>query len=472
MLDLLPFQRRFLTEALKPRAKIAALSLPRGNGKSALAGHLVTRILSPSDGLFRPGTESVLVAASIEQARVVFRFARAALENNPRYRFLDSHTRIGITYTPSNTRLRVIASNGRTAMGLVGCPWAICDEPGAWQTIGGQLVWDALVTAQGKPDSPLKILAIGTLAPAMSGWWHDLIAAGSTHDTHVLALQGDPAKWDEWQEIKRCNPLMAKFPDSRKQLMTERKQARSDTRLKARFLSYRLNLPSADESEILLTAEDWKRVLARPVAEIEGRPIVGVDLGAGRSWSAAVAIWPNGRIEAIAFAPGIPGLADQERRDRVPPGLYQKLADSGRLMVAEGLRVQPVADLVDEVCARWDPAAIIADRFRHGELLDHAPCEVIGRVTRWSECAADIRALRKLALDGPLSVEGDSRLVLTAALAAAMVKNDDAGNCRLVKRGTNSTGRDDAAAALLLAAGETERRTGQEPLPFMLLSAA
>lgn len=122
MLDLRPFQRAFLRGATAPGIDTAALSIPRGNGKSALAGHLVTRILTPTDPLFVPGTESVLCAASIEQARIVFRFARADLEPTGGYRFLDSHTRIGIAHRATNTRLRVIGSNGKTAMGLVGCP--------------------------------------------------------------------------------------------------------------------------------------------------------------------------------------------------------------------------------------------------------------------------------------------------------------------------------------------------------------
>ena len=42
------------------------------------------------------------------------------------------------------------------------------DEPGAWETTGGTLMWDALRTGQGKPDSPLRLLFIGTLAPAES----------------------------------------------------------------------------------------------------------------------------------------------------------------------------------------------------------------------------------------------------------------------------------------------------------------
>ena len=68
----------------------------------------------------------------------------------------------------------------------------------------------------------------------------------------------------------------------------------------------------------------------------EGRPIVGADLGGGRAWSAAVAVWRNGRVEALAVAPGIPDLPEQERRDRVPTGTYRKLLNTGALRVADG----------------------------------------------------------------------------------------------------------------------------------------
>ena len=203
MIELRPFQRRFIRGATAPGVDTAALSLPRGNGKSALAGHLVARVLDPADELFRHGTESVLCAASIEQARIVFRFARADLEPRGGYRFLDSATRCGITHEPSNTRLRVIGSNGKTAMGLVNCPWAICDEPGAWEVNGGTLLHDAIETAKGKPGSPLRAVYIGTLAPATSGWWHDMIQDGTGGSVYVQALQGDAERWDRWPEIRR-----------------------------------------------------------------------------------------------------------------------------------------------------------------------------------------------------------------------------------------------------------------------------
>ena len=459
MLDLRRFQRRFIRAATAPGIDTAALSLPRGNGKSALAGHLVARILDPDDTLFRPDTESVLCAASIEQARIVFRFARETLEPRGGYRFMDAANRIGIRHPATNTRLRVIGSNGKTAMGLVGCPWAICDEPGAWEVNGGTLLHDAIETAKGKPGSPLRALYIGTLAPAVSGWWHDMIRDGSHGSTYVQALRGNPKRWDQWPEIRRCNPLTAISPEFRRKLLQERDAARADSRLKARFLSYRLNVPSGDESTMLLTVEDWQRVLARDVPERAGRPIVGIDLGAGRAWSAAVGVWRNGRVEALAVAPGIPDLAAQERRDRVPAGTYAKLAENGSLRVAEGLRVQPPAALYRAVREAWGGAeAVFCDRFRLAELQDVVNgTPVLPRIARWSEASEDIRAVRKLALDGPLACAPASRPLLTASLAAAMVKPDDAGNVRLAKRGTNNEGRDDVAAALVLAAGALSR---------------
>ena len=459
MINLRPFQKRFIRAATAPGIDTAALSLPRGNGKSALAGHLLTRILDPDDKLFRPGTESVLCAASIEQARIVFRFARETLEPRGGYRFLDSHTRIGITHKQTNTRLRVIGSNGKTAMGLVGCPWAICDEPGAWETNGGTLLHDAIETAKGKPGSPLRALYIGTLAPAVSGWWHDLIDDGTHGSTVVHALRGDPERWDSWHEIRRCNPLTAISATFRRKLLQERDKARADTRLKARFLSYRMNVPSGDESTMLLTVDDWERVTSRAVPERAGRPIVGIDLGAGRAWSAAVGVWRNGRTEAIAIAPGIPNLEAQERRDRVPAGTYRQLAAQGALRVADGLRVQPPAALVKAIRAEWGaPEVVFCDRFRLAELQDCVTgTPVMPRITRWSEASEDIRATRKYAADGPLSCDPVSRDLLTASLAAAMVKTDDAGSVRLVKNGTNNTGRDDVAMALTLAAGALSR---------------
>ena len=461
MNQLRPFQRDFIKQALAPGVDVAALSIPRGNGKSWLAAHLLERALTPGDELFVSGSEYLLCAGSIEQARLCFRFIRANLEDTEEYRFLDSVTRIGVVHKRTNTRLRVLSSNGKTAMGIVGCPLLVADEPGSWEVNGGTLMFDAIITALGKPESPMKVVFIGTLAPAMSGWWHDLVSDGCSGTTYVQSLQGAVEKWDTWAEIRRCNPLTAISGDFRKRLLVERDAARVDSRLKARFLSYRLNRPSGDDSEVLLTVTDWERVIAREVPERQGRPIVGVDLGGGRSWSAAVALYPNGRVECKAVAPGVPDLEEQEARDRQPGGTYTRLYDMGQLEISEGLRVQPPAQLWDMIRETWGtPRLIVLDRFRLPEFQD-----VVGnrarlepRVSRWSEAAFDIRALRQMALDGPMAVDLDSRALLSTSLSTATIKADDSGSFRLVKKGSQNQARDDVAAALVLVAGAMARR--------------
>ena len=59
---------------------------------------------------------------------------------------------------------------------------------------------------------------------------------------------------------------------------------------------------------MLLTVDDYQEYGAkRPVPEREGKPIVGLDMRRkSRAWSAALAIYENGRIEARALAPGNP----------------------------------------------------------------------------------------------------------------------------------------------------------------------
>ena len=434
--------------------------MPRGGGKTWLAAYILIRCLTPGDPLNVPGAEYLLGAASLEQARLTYRFIREELEPLGGYRFIDSINRIGIRHTPTNTRLKVQSSNAKSAFGIVGCPVAVMDEPGAWEVRGGELMHDALQTAQGKPGSPLRVIYVGTLAPARSGWYHDLVTGGSHGSTYVQLIQGRREKWAQWREIMRVNPLARIDAKTRRKLKEERDAAQSDTRLKARFLSYRLNLPTSDESDVLLTVEDWALATARPVPPREGRPIVAVDLGGGRAFSAAVAGWQGGRIEALACAPGIPDLAAQENRDHVPSGTYRKLADAGVLNVAEGLRVQPPAQLWEAIVSRWGyPVKIICDLFRLGELQDAVKggCPVEPRRTRWSEAAFDIRALRKVVRDGPFAIAADSRALIAASLKVADVQNDDQGSTRLVKRGSNNTGRDDVAAALCLLGGAFER---------------
>ena len=259
-MKLRPFERRFLSRIKRPEINTAALSLPRGNGKSWLIGYLISEIMQERSRLFRPSTESILCASTLEQARIAFRFALKRLPERE-YRISDSLTRIAIHHRATRTKLRVISSNAKGAFGLVDCPWLLADEPGAWEVNNGQLMHEAIQTSLGKPGSPLKVVYAGTLAPARSGWWPDLCTRGSYGPVHVTLLQGDPKKWDSWHTIRKCNPLVEISPTFRRQLLFERDEARNDPRKRAQFLSYRLNVPSADSSTVLLTVGRVGRIV-------------------------------------------------------------------------------------------------------------------------------------------------------------------------------------------------------------------
>ena len=97
------------------------------------------------------------------------------------------------------------------------------------------------------------MIYIGTLAPLASPghWWYDLVDAGTQGSTYVQKLMGDAETWDKWPTIRKANPLKAKYAESRAVLLEERDAARRDSRMKARFMSYRLNVPTQDETSLL-----------------------------------------------------------------------------------------------------------------------------------------------------------------------------------------------------------------------------
>ena len=138
-----PFQERFFRAVENPQYKTVVLSGPRSLGKTYIAAKVLERCMTPGDVLHESGKEYILGAASLEQARLTYQFIRAELEKvvdgdgKCAYRFSDSTTRLGIVHKASNTRLRAISSNAKTAFGLVNVPICVLDEPGALDIVGG-----------------------------------------------------------------------------------------------------------------------------------------------------------------------------------------------------------------------------------------------------------------------------------------------------------------------------------------------
>ena len=466
---LLPFQRRFVEAVCRQTSPpdIAALSVPRGNGKSWLCGAMVARALTPGDPLFEPAVENVLVAASRPQAAIVLDFARAALGESDGYRWAKD-TAIHIA---SRTRVRVISSDSRRALGLgANVRIVIADEPGAWSPTAGRRLWDAITTALGKRKT--TIIAVGTLAPAPltgpASWWPSFVASGNSDGRHVALLQADADKWRDFDEVLRVNPVAAINPHLRRTLAREHEAALSSERAARPFRQYRLNIPGEPvDTQPLVTAAEWARVCARPVPACEGRPTIGVDLGGSRSWSAACAVWPSGRVESWALAPGVPSLAEAEREDQVSEGAYRELVRSGGLAVDEARAVPDIGLLLSRIW-EWEPTVLVSDPYRSAELYQVVAgrVRIIERARGGGESTSNVQALRARLLDTAAGVSEASRALLGAAFAQTSLVIDATGITKVTKARAKRS-RDDAAAALLLAAGELARR----PAPVALRGA-
>ena len=466
MLKLRPFQKRAVKALEGGCFDVVVLSLPRAQGKSSLAAALCWRALTPGDVLYRPGTESHLVAKTIASSRkTCFKVLRRLVEDSPRaadYKVSESANACHIRRRACNTRVSVVAGTMGATLGLLHCPLVIVDEPGSFELAGGAEVWESLRTAVGKPESPIRIVVVGHLAPkarAAGHWYYDLVHRGTHRRTWVYFVQGRADRWDQASEIRRCSPLSWSYPESRRELLDERDEARASAAAKAWFCSYRLNLPTASEAEVVFTPADWEAILARPVPPAAGRPIVGLDAGSNRSWSMASIAWRNGRLDAVGCIPGSPSIAAQERRDGKSPGVYQALVDGDRLAVEHGRQVVQVETLIERVMD-FQPAVIVCDNHRLAAVEDavRGRCPVEVRRRRWSESTDDILAARRLGKDGTLAVVPEARALYWASLGDSLVVDDDFASLALVKRDSkNQRSRDDLANAMVLALGVVSR---------------
>ena len=140
------------------------------------------------------------------------------------------------------------------------------------------------------------------------------------------------------------------------------------------------------------------------------------------------------------------------------PDSYSELVHSGGLAVDEGQHVPSIERLLARIW-RWEPTAMICDNYRSAELnqIVGGRVRVIERARSGGESTSNIQSLRSLLLDTQAGVTESSRALLGAAWAQTNLVISNEGLVRVTKLDDRRS-RDDAAASLLLAAGEQARR--------------
>ena len=280
----------------------------------------------------------------------------------------------GAIHVETRARIKIISSDHRRSLGLgAHARWLFCEEPSAWSPQAGRRLFDSMKTALGKRHC--QIVLCGTLAPApLTGWWPELIQAGSGAGVHLELLQADENKWRDWDECLRVNPAHLVNPFLEKTLRREFEDALKSERAAIPFRQYRLNLPGGESTgeQPVLTPEELSRVYSRQVPERSGQPVIGVDLGGGRSFSAAAAVWPNGRVEVWCLAAGDVSLEEAARLDQLPEDAYTSLAKSGGLVVDFARAVPSPEHLLARIWA-WSPP-VHRCRWLQGDRAEKRDC--------------------------------------------------------------------------------------------------
>ena len=451
----LPWQRRFVRGAFKRGTQSAALSVARGNGKTALLSGIAAATL---DGpLMVPRGETVIVASSFEQARIAFEHVLAFMGDRlavkDEWKVWDTAQQARIENRKTGARVRCIGSDPRRAHGLAPV-LVLADEPAQWPETTGERMVAALRTAAGKqPHS--RFVALGTRPADESHWFAKMLANGADY-SQCHACEPDDPKFRKKTWFK-ANPSLRYMPDLEHAIRTEAKQAKADPALLSAFDALRLNLGTMDtEASVLLTAGTW--AACEGDADRRGPCVWGVDLGTSAAQSAVAAYWPEtGRLECFAAFPCEPSFAERGLRDGVG-NLYVDCAWRGELL-SLGQNAVDISALLQAALQRFGrPSMIVADRWREAELRDALTAGGVPvtslelRGQGFKDGGEDVRIFQRACADG--RVTPVTSLLLRSAMSEARTVSDPAGNSKLSKNtqgGRRKRARDDAAAAAILA---------------------
>ncbi|MDE0190752.1 MAG: terminase large subunit [Gammaproteobacteria bacterium] len=477
----LDWERDFISGAFADGAKESALSVARGNGKSALVAGIGCAVPDPDGPLHGRRREVVIVASAFAQARVIFEDCLAMLRERcglsaADWRIQDSANTATIEHRASGARIRCIGSDPKRMHGLRPA-LAILDEPAQWEPARRDAALAAMRTSLGKvPGS--RLIALGTRPVGEHHWFAKMLAGGADYaQVHAAEPEADPFGLDA---IRAANPSYDALPSLREQLAAEAEDAKRDPGSFAAWKALRLNLGVADTVEqVILTADVWQA--AEGEAEASGPMVWGVDLGTSAAMSACASYWPQtGRLDAFAVFPAHPGLEERGLSDGVGR-LYLDMAARGELMIA-GERVSDIAKMLGIARARWggDPESVVCDAWRIAELeesLDDCRimCGIVDRRQGFHDGAEDLRMFSRAVL--ARRARPVESLLLRAAISEARAVYDSAGNAKLAKGkegGRRALHRDDALAAAILAVAEGDRAfpPGWEPPSMRIVRIA
>lgn len=459
----------------KRQVRTAVVSMPRKNGKTALAAGLaLAHLIGPEA---EPRGQVYSAAVDRDQSALIFNEMVAMIKADPEYqrrvniqafakRIEDYET--GSTYS-------ALSSDARKGHGL-NASFVIYDELAQARD---RKLYESLATSMGARAEPLMIV-ISTQAADDQHFLSELIdygvkvRDGLTEDpTFHLTLYTAPEDADPWDEKTwhACNPALGDFR-SLEEFQTFAERASRVPSLEQTFRNLYLNQRVEAESRFINRAE-WQACSEAPdVRSLRGKPCFGgLDLGATRDLTALVLVFPDdkGGFDVLPYF-WCPRdlLREKEDAERVP---YFTWANKGFIEATPGKSTDYgyVVHRIAELAAEFDIKTIAYDRWRIEILRRQMDAEGVNvRLSEFGQGFKDmspaVDALETAIIDGKLRHGGHP--ILTWNASNAVVDSDPAGNRKLSK--DKSREKIDGLVALAMAIGLSRRDQGERRSPTCL----
>lgn len=455
--------------------RTAVVSMPRKNGKTALAAGLaLAHLLGPEA---EPRGQVYSAAVDRDQAALIYNEMVAMIKADPEFsrrvnvqafakRIEDYET--GSTYA-------ALSSDARKGHGL-NASFVIYDELAQARD---RKLFESLATSMGARAEPLMVV-ISTQAADDTHFLSELIdygqqvLSGVTQDPSFhLTLYSAPEDADPWDETTwyACNPALDDFR-SLEEFRTFAKRAARVPSLESTFRNLYLN-QRVDAEARFINRVEWESCATVPDRRaLRGKVCFGgLDLGATRDLTALVLVFPDeqGGFDVLPYF-WCPRdlLREKEDAERVP---YFTWANKGFIEATPGKSTDYgyVVQRLGELAQEFDIKSIAYDRWRIEELRRQLDAEGVNlRLTEWGQGFKDmspaVDALETSIIDSKL--RHGAHPILTWNASNAVVDRDAAGNRKLSK--DKSREKIDGLVALAMAIGLSRRDTGERRSPSCL----
>ena len=373
VMTFLPFQR-WLIDSILARDedncgfyyRDALIMIPKKNSKSMLSSVLAIWAAVTADA--NSNALILLAAGSREQAGILFKTLKNAIDASPRLQKVTRVTRRNIMFLHNGAEIRVVAAVGTSAQGLSPI-LVIADELYGWKGDRAEEFFSALRNGSGdRGDGGALMVSITTaghygdnlLTPRLRHGIDLATREVIENDDNTIGGRAFFAMWgadedDDWtdEEIwKTSNPLLAAGVLSISEMRTTYQLAEATLQLNE-FARYNLNVMSTSGGgmSFISAARYDANIIPGYTVPPDGTPIsIGIDAGQSADSTAIVGITLETTKPQVIFP-----IAIIERPKQAP----------------EGWRVEPneIIDAVNAARLRWKVAQIVYDPYGVGYAL-------------------------------------------------------------------------------------------------------